>query len=144
MGHAEFRELFQANAVAAVDRSSDPEVAPELPFGRIDGTAIAAVTNLYREILPSGGAILDVMSGWVSHLPPEAPFRRIVGIGTERRALTENPFLDEWRVHDLNRNPRLPFADGEFDGAALCASVQHLTRPGAVGDRLFSPAVAGF
>ena len=104
----------------------DAEVA------RIDGAAIAAVTDLYREILPPGGAILDVMSGWVPHLPPEAPFRRVVGIGIEQDALAENPFLDEWRVQDLNRNPILPFAGGEFDGAAICAAVQYLARPAEV------------
>jgi SAM-dependent methyltransferase len=132
MGRGVFRELFGANAVAATDPLSDPEVAPEPSFGRIDGAAIAAVTDLYREILPPGGAILDVMSGWVSHLPPEAPFRRVVGIGTEQRALAENPFLDEWRVQNLNSDPILPFATGEFDGATICAAIQHLARPAEV------------
>lgn len=122
-------EPFQANAVAGADSLSDPAVASEAPFGRIDGAAIAAVTDLYREVLPPGGAILDVMSSWVSHLPPEAPYRRVVGIGTEQRALAENPFLDEWRVQNLNSNPILPFATGEFDGATICVAIQHLARP---------------
>jgi SAM-dependent methyltransferase len=108
------------------DTSADPEVATGRP---IDAAAIAAVTNLYREILPPCGAILDLLSGWVSHLPPEIPYARVVGIGTNARELAENPFLDEWRVQDLNRNPGLPFATAEFDGAAMCVSIQHLTRP---------------
>src|SRR5205814_180396 len=37
----------------------------------IDDAAIAAVTQLYREHFPPGGAILDLMSSWISHLPPE-------------------------------------------------------------------------
>lgn len=123
---------FQAAAHLAADPLSDPAFAPEAPFARIDSAAIAAVTNLYREVLPPGGAILDVMSGWLSHLPPEAPFRRVVGIGIERRALAENPFLDEWRMQNLNSNPILPFATGEFDGATMCAAIQHLARPGEV------------
>ena len=123
---------FQVAARAAAEPMTDPAFTAEAPFARIDGAAIAAVTNLYREVLPPGGAILDVMSGWVSHLPPEAPYRRVVGIGIERRALTENPFLDEWRVQDLNSNPILPFAAGEFDGATICAAVQYLGRPGEV------------
>ena len=116
----------------AAEPLSDPAFPPEASFAQIDSAAIAAVTDLYREILPPGGAILDVMSGWVSHLPPEAPYRHIVGIGTERRALVENPFLDEWRVQNLNSNPILPFATGEFDGATICAAIQHLARPGEV------------
>jgi SAM-dependent methyltransferase len=96
---------------------------------QIDGAAMAAITDLYREVLPMGGSILDVMSGWVSHLPPEIPYSRVVGIGLNACELAENPFLDEWRMQDLNHDPRLPFAAGEFDGAALCVAVQHLTRP---------------
>lgn len=130
------REPFQTTAVAAPDPAPDsvfgPAFAPEAPFGRIDSAAIAAVTNLYREVLPPGGSILDVMSGWLSHLPPEAPYRRVVGIGNEGRALAENPFLDEWRLQNLNNNPILPFATGEFDGATMCAAIQHLARPGEV------------
>src|SRR6266567_3069124 len=127
---------FQIPAVAAMDPSSSPETERTFrrdeQFAHIDGTAIAAVTNLYREVLPPGGAILDVMSGWVSHLPPEAPYRRVVGVGVEGQALAENPFLDEWRVQNLNSNPTLPFATSEFDGATICAAIQHLARPGEV------------
>ena len=121
--------LFQAAADGAAASPFDPVFAREAPFAGIDRAAIAAVTELYREMLPPGGAILDVMSGWVPHLPPEAPFRRVVGIGIDRRALAENPFLDEWRVQDVNSNPVLPFGAGEFDGATLCAAVQYLARP---------------
>jgi SAM-dependent methyltransferase len=129
MGRNEIITEMQAKAAAAADASFDPISPYEAPFSQIDGAAIAAVTDLYREMLPSGGAILDVMSGWVSHLPPEAPYRRVVGIGIERRALAENPFLDDWRLQDLNANPMLPFAAAEFDGATICAAVQYLARP---------------
>jgi SAM-dependent methyltransferase len=124
--------LVPLTAFSAVDLSPEPAFSPDIPFDRIDSVALAAVTDLYREILPAGGAILDVMSGWVPHLPPEAPFRRVVGIGIDKRALSENPFLDEWRVQDLNRNPTLPFGAGEFDGATICGAIQYLRRPGEV------------
>jgi SAM-dependent methyltransferase len=32
-------------------------------------------------------------------------------------------------VHDLNANPRLPFADASFDAVVCCVSVDDLTRP---------------
>jgi SAM-dependent methyltransferase len=124
--------LVPITAFSAADHPPDPAFAPELSFEHIDAAALAAVTKLYREILPAGGAILDVMSGWVPHLPPESPFRRVVGIGIDKRALCENPFLDEWRVQDLNRTPSLPFAPGEFEGATICGSIQYLRRPGEV------------
>jgi len=118
--------IAPAHAAARPDASA----GPEFPLARqIDAAAIAAVTGLYREILPPGGAILDLMSGWVSHLPPEIPYSRVVGVGLNAGELAENAFLDEWHVQDLNCDPNLPFATAEFDGAAICVAVQHLRRP---------------
>src|SRR6266540_1985716 len=37
----------------------------------IDDGAIAAATTVYRELLPAGGAVLDLMSSWRSHLPQD-------------------------------------------------------------------------
>ena len=118
--------IAPAHAAARPDASA----GLEFPLARqIDAAAIAAVTGLYREILPPGGAILDLMSGWVSHLPPEIPYSRVVGVGLNAGELAENAFLDEWHVQDLNCDPKLPFATAEFDGAAICVAVQHLRRP---------------
>ncbi len=110
--------------------------APDADFYRvprlvthIDDRAIAAVTQLYREYFPPGGAILDLMSSWVSHLPPEVRYRRVVGLGMNADELAANPRLDDYHVHDLNQQPRLPFDDGAFDAAGLCVSIQYLTRP---------------
>jgi SAM-dependent methyltransferase len=108
------------------DASADPRIMRETA---IDEAALAAITDLHREVFPAGGAILDLVSGWVSHLPPEIPYARVVGIGADPCVLAENPFLDEWQVQDLNQDPRLHFAAAEFDGAAICASIQHLRRP---------------
>jgi SAM-dependent methyltransferase len=95
----------------------------------IDDAAVAAVTRLYRELLPSGGAILDLMSSWVSHLPPEVDYRRVGGLGMNRAELAANPRLHDAVVQDLNRASTLPFADAEFDAATICVSVQYLTQP---------------
>lgn len=105
---------------------------PDLVIDQVDAAALAAITEIYREIMPEGGAILDVMSSWLSHLPPEITYRRVAGIGMDACVLAENPFLDEWRVQDLNREPILPYGTGEFDGAAICGAIQNLTRPAEV------------
>ena len=98
----------------------------------IDAGAIAAVTRLYREFFPADGAILDLMSSWISHLPPEARYRRVVGLGMNRAELAANERLTERVVQNLNQVPRLPFGDGEFDAAGLCVSIDYLTDPVAV------------
>jgi SAM-dependent methyltransferase len=95
----------------------------------IDDRAIAAVTQLYREHFPPDGAILDLMSSWVSHLPSEVMYGRVAGLGMNEVELKENPRLDEYVVQDLNVNPTLPFRDGEFDGVGCCVSIDYLTRP---------------
>jgi SAM-dependent methyltransferase len=95
----------------------------------IDDGAIGAVTQLYREYLPPSGAVLDLMSSWITHLPPEIVYRRVAGLGMNREELAANPRLDHRVVQDLNEDPRLPFADGEFDAATICVSVDYLTRP---------------
>ncbi len=95
----------------------------------IDDGAIEAVTALYRELLPSGGEILDLMSSWVSHLPPEMAFAGVTGHGMNAEELAANPRLTARIVRDLNAEPALPFADGAFDAACMCVSVQYLQRP---------------
>ena len=112
------------------DQSADEQfyAIPRL-VTHIDDAAIARVTELYREYFEADGTLLDLMSSWVSHLPPEVQYQRVVGLGMNRAELQANPRLDERVVQNLNRTTDLPFADGEFDGAAICVSVQYLTRP---------------
>ena len=95
----------------------------------IDDRAIAAVTQLYRELFPPGGKILDLMSSWISHLPPEVEYRRVVGLGMNEAELRRNERLGSYVVQNLNTNPQLPFGDAEFDGAGICVSIDYLTRP---------------
>jgi ubiquinone/menaquinone biosynthesis C-methylase UbiE len=43
--------------------------------------------------------------------------------------MSDNPQLSSFVVHDLNREPRLPFDDASFDGVVCAVSVQYLIRP---------------
>lgn len=117
----------------AFDRYDDEpdEYFYEVPrfVTHIDDRAIAAVTQLYRDLFPPGGSILDLMSSWVSHLPPEIEYTRVAGLGMNMEELEGNPHLHERIIQNLNENPNLPFTDGEFDGAGICVSIQYLTRP---------------
>jgi len=86
----------------------------------IDDGAIAAVTQLYREHFPVGGEILDLMSSWISHLPSEVAYRRVIGLGMNEVELRRNERLDAYIVQNLNTNPGLPFGEAEFDGVGIC------------------------
>src|ERR671911_1884118 len=81
----------------------------------IDDRAIAAVTQLYRELFPSGGEILALMSSWVSHLPPEVEYRRVIGLDMNEVDLRRNGRLDSYVIQKLNTDPHLSFGNAEFD-----------------------------
>jgi hypothetical protein len=98
----------------------------------IDDGAIAALTGFYRTILPSGGVLLDLMSSWVSHLPPEIGYAQIIGHGMNATELAANPRLSRWFVQDLNRETGLPLDAASLDGAMICVSIQYLQQPVAV------------
>lgn len=95
----------------------------------IDDNAIASVTGLYSEYFPPHAAVLDLMSSWVSHLPADAEYASVTGLGLNAEELAANTRLTHWLVQDLNRNQILPFQDNEFDACGICVSIQYLTSP---------------
>ena len=106
--------------------------APARLVTHIDAAAIAALTAFYCTEIPPGGVILDLMSSWVSHLPPDLAATEIIGHGMNAVELAANPRLTRWFVQDLNRDPVLPLADAACDAALCCVSVQYLQNPIAV------------
>jgi hypothetical protein len=98
----------------------------------IDDGAIAALTEFYRAALPAGGVLLDLMSSWVSHLPPPIDYAEVIGHGMNATELAANPRLTRWFVQNLHRDTKLPLADTSVDAAMVCVSIQYLQQPAAV------------
>ncbi len=98
----------------------------------IDDGAITVLTDFYRIVLPAGGVLLDLMSSWVSHLPPEIGYGEIIGHGMNAAELSANPRLSRWFIQNLNRDPGLPLADASVDAAMICVSIQYLQQPVSV------------
>jgi len=119
-----------ANAFLKVDPGDDAEFYEEARLvTHIDDGAIAALTGFYRQILPPGGALLDLMSSWVSHLPDDVAYGEVIGHGMNAEELAANPRLTRAFVQDLNRDPVLPLADASLDAAMICVGVQYLQDP---------------
>ena len=110
---------------------SDDELFYEYPrfVVHIDEHAIADIGEIYQRLLPHRGEILDLMSSWRSHLPSALEPRRVTGLGLNRAEMADNPALTDIVIHNVNRQPRLPFDDASFDGAVMTVSVQYLTHP---------------
>ena len=120
-------------AFARIDDGDDSlfYAEPRLVY-HIDPRAVAALTAFYREALPEGGVLLDLMSSWVSHLPPEISYAEVIGHGMNVAELAANKRLDRRFVQDLNQDPALPLASASVDAAMICVSVQYLRRPVSV------------
>ncbi len=103
--------------------------APARLVTHIDAPPTASLAAFYRRQLQPGGTILDLMSSWVSHLPPEAPFAAVIGHGMNAAELAANPRLTRHFVQNLNATPSLPLDPASIDAALCCVGVQYLQRP---------------
>lgn len=59
----------------------------------LDGTCCKRIEALYDKVLPCNGVILDLMSGWRSHLPARAG--KAVGLGMNAQEMADNPLLSD-------------------------------------------------
>jgi SAM-dependent methyltransferase len=116
-----------------MDESPDADFYRQPRFvTHIDDQTINELTAVYRENLPAGGDILDLMSSWVSHLPGDVGYGRVAGLGMNEQELAHNPRLSDFVVHNLNQQPELPYRDGSFDAVINAVSIQYLIQPLAV------------
>ncbi len=120
-------------AFARIDEEEDAAFyEPARLVYHIDDNAVRVLTGLYREVLPARGVLLDLMSSWVSHLPPHIAYGEVIGHGMNVEELAANKRLSRSFVQNLNREPALPLPDKSVDAAMICVSIQYLQQPVAV------------
>ncbi|KAL5172084.1 hypothetical protein HKD37_16G044908 [Glycine soja] len=73
--------------------------------------------------------ILDLMSSWISHLPSDVNYKKVVGHGLNAQELAKNPRLDFFVVKDLNKDQEFEFESFSFDAVLCIVSVQYLQQP---------------
>ena len=95
----------------------------------LDSTARNHVQAIYGRLLAPGLKILDLMSSWESHVPDTLKNCQITGVGLNREELESNRQLSCSLIHDLNKQPLLPFSDGYFDAVICTVSIEYLIRP---------------
>lgn len=100
----------------------------------IDERAIESLTDFYKDEFESLNKekldVLDLCSSWISHLPTDIQYGRVVGIGMNEEELAANKQLTEWSVQDLNETPMLSqYKDNSFDVVCNVVSVDYLIKP---------------
>ena len=117
-----------------LDESDDREFYQTDRFvSHLDSLALGTVERIIGDLMiEQHPVILDLMAGWDSHIPKGLEPARVVGLGLNENELRKNRDLTEYVIHDLNRNPRLPFPDNTFDAVINTVSVDYMTQPVAV------------
>ena len=87
------------------------------------------LTSLYSEYLLNHHIILDLMSSWVSHLPSNISYKKVIGHGMNEAELSSNKRLDRFFVQNLNKKQNMPIEDSSVDVGLIVAGWQYLQYP---------------
>ena len=87
------------------------------------------LTSLYSEYLLNHHIILDLMSSWVSHLPTNIRYKKVIGHGMNQAELSSNERLDWFFVQNLNKKQNMPIEDSSIDVGLIVAGWQYLQYP---------------
>mmetsp|Transcript_24985 Transcript_24985/g.99277 ORF Transcript_24985/g.99277 Transcript_24985/m.99277 type:complete len:282 (-) Transcript_24985:3286-4131(-) len=115
---AELQEYYRCALRAACADGGDPD--PKISCLDL----CSSFTSHYPRVYPSDGQLNDVV------------LDRVAVLGLNAAELLLNPSKTEWRVQNLNTNPKLPYGDAEFDVITNSLSVDYLTRPLDVFDEM--------
>ena len=123
-------DFFTQEAFSRLDPRDDQQFYAEPRFVQhVDQTAIQCIGEIYRQFIRQGIKVLDLMSSWVSHIPPDIDTVSITGLGLNRQEMEKNTQLSNMVLHDLNSDPRIPFGNTEFDAVVCTVSVEYLIKP---------------
>ena len=126
--------IFGTDAFSRLDESDDLEFYSRDRFvSHLDSLALSTVEKLIGTlVVEESPAILDLMAGWDSHIPENLRASEVVGLGLNENELMKNKALSEAVIHDLNKDPHLPFPDNRFDVVINTVSVDYMTKPAEV------------
>ena len=96
----------------------------------LDSLALDTVEKIIGSLIRIENAvILDLMASWDSHIPLSVKSAEVIGLGLNEIELAQNKSLSRYVIHDINKNPQLPFADNTFDAVICTVSVDYMTQP---------------
>ena len=87
------------------------------------------LTHLYSQYLYNHYVVLDLMSSWVSHLPENTKYKKVIAHGMNESELKSNLRVDSFWVQDLNKTQNIPLEDSSVDIGLIVAGWQYLQYP---------------
>lgn len=122
---------YSKDAFSRADEADDAVFYAEDRFvSHVDSVALSTITDVIAQLVrEKEPVLLDLMASWDSHLPDTIQPARVIGLGLNENELSENKALSEFVIHDLNKNPQLPFDNGAFDAVTCTLSIDYMTRP---------------
>jgi SAM-dependent methyltransferase len=130
-GTSQLHPILPEDAFSRLDESDDSTFYSRDRFvSHIDSLALSTAEKLIGQlVVEESPVILDLMAGWDSHIPESLHPAKVIGLGLNENELKRNKALSEYVIHDLNRDPRLPFPDNTFDAVINTVSVDYMIKP---------------
>ena len=120
-----------------LDREDDRVFYSEPRFvHHLDQGFRSRLTQLYRDRLPPCATVLDLGSSWVSHLPDDVRYDRVIGHGMNEAELQANPRLDEYWLQNFNQDQVIPLIQHLWMCLFAVAAWQYWTEPEAIASEL--------
>ena len=132
------KELLTNSQRAKVDELPDELFYSQPRFVQhLDKSFRSRLTALYRNYINKDFVVLDLMSSWVSHLPKDVIYKKVIGHGMNSKELLSNQRLDDHWIQNFNINTVIPLPSESVNCILIVAGWQYLQRPEQLAEELF-------
>jgi SAM-dependent methyltransferase len=130
-GVSRLSPIFKEDSFTRVDSTDDIVFyKKDRLVNHLDDRALATVRSIIGSlVIEENSRILDLMAGWDSHIPDHIHPAEVIGLGLNENELRINKSLNRYVLHDLNKEPQLPFPRDYFDIVINTVSVDYMISP---------------
>ena len=113
-----------------LDESNDEEFYSDPKFVyHLDANFRNYLSSVYKNEINDNSTVLDLMSSWVSYLPLEKTYKKVIGHGLNKEELERNKTLNSFWVQNFNLSQKIPLESGSVDYCLMVAAWQYLQYP---------------
>ena len=113
-----------------LDESNDEKFYSDPKFVyHLDANFRNYLSSVYKNEINDNSTVLDLMSSWVSYLPLEKKYKKVIGHGLNKEELERNKTLNSFWVQNFNLSQKIPLESGSVDYCLMVAAWQYLQYP---------------